>query len=103
MLVGFRRLLFLEVRAWTRQGRLERRTAIVGADANGSSLINALARQPDSDLRIIGIFDDRSEERAPAAVPGYQKLGTIDDLVQVVNMVFSSMNSMGVDTLSHRL
>jgi Undecaprenyl-phosphate glucose phosphotransferase len=83
VLVGFRRLLFLEVRAWTRQGRLERRTAIVGADANGSSLIDALARQPDSDLRIIGMFDDRSEERAPAALAGHQKLGTIDDLVQV--------------------
>jgi Undecaprenyl-phosphate glucose phosphotransferase len=83
VLVSFRRLLFLQVRSWTRQGRLERRTAIVGADANGSSLINALARQPDSDLRIIGIFDDRSEERAPAAVAGHQKLGTVDDLVQV--------------------
>jgi Undecaprenyl-phosphate glucose phosphotransferase len=53
------------------------------ADENGSSLINALARQQDSDLRIIGIFDDRSEERAPATVAGHQKLGTIDDLVRV--------------------
>src|SRR2546430_3935273 len=34
-LVAFRRGLFLLVRRWTRQGRLDRRTVIVGADANG--------------------------------------------------------------------
>ena len=34
-LVAFRRGLFLLVRHWTRQGRLDRRAVVVGADANG--------------------------------------------------------------------
>src|SRR5258708_16015517 len=38
VLVGFRRTLFLLVRAWTREGRLERRTVIVGAAAHRDTL-----------------------------------------------------------------
>src|ERR1700720_4120227 len=38
-LIGFRRALFLLVRNWTRQGRLDRRTVGGGADARGESLI----------------------------------------------------------------
>src|SRR5262245_21716341 len=38
VLVAFRRGLFLLVRRWTRDGRLDRRTVIVGADANGDAL-----------------------------------------------------------------
>src|SRR5215212_8411127 len=37
-LIGFRRALFLMVRHWTRTGRLDRRTVVVGADANGAPL-----------------------------------------------------------------
>src|ERR1700728_3629775 len=33
-LIAFRRVLFLLVRRWTREGRLDRRTVLVGADAN---------------------------------------------------------------------
>jgi len=38
-LIAFRRALFLLVRRWTREGRLDRRTVVVGADGNGESLI----------------------------------------------------------------
>src|SRR5262245_28280637 len=81
ILIGFRRGLFLLVRRWTREGRLDRRTVIVGADANGDLLIKRLAEQRDSDVRIIGMFDDRGVERAPVMVAGQPKLGTVDDLV----------------------
>jgi Undecaprenyl-phosphate glucose phosphotransferase len=81
-LIGFRRALFLLVRRWTRAGRLDRRTVIVGADVNGDSLIKSLAAQRDSDVRVVGIFDDRGDERAPLTASGYQKLGTVDDLVE---------------------
>jgi hypothetical protein len=40
-LIAFRRLLFLLVRRWTREGRLDRRT--VGADERGEALIRSLA------------------------------------------------------------
>jgi Undecaprenyl-phosphate glucose phosphotransferase len=81
-LILFRRALFMLVRRWTREGRLDRRTVIVGADAKGESLVRALAAQRDSDLRMVGMFDDRSDDRAPAEIAGLQKLGTVDDLVE---------------------
>src|SRR6185312_7977707 len=81
-LIGFRRALFLLVRRWTRDGRLDRRTVVVGADKNGESLIGSLGAQRDSDVRVIGVFDDRGEARSPASCEGVQKLGTVDDLVE---------------------
>ncbi len=81
-LIGFRRALFLLVRRWTREGRLDRRTVVVGADKNGESLISSLAAQRDSDVCVIGVFDDRGEARSPLNREGAQKLGTVDDLVE---------------------
>jgi Undecaprenyl-phosphate glucose phosphotransferase len=87
LLVGFRRSVFLLVRHWTRQGRLDRRTVVVGADERGDTLVRTLAAQRDSDVRILGVFDDRGEERrlpdehTRSDVGHRQKLGTVDDLV----------------------
>jgi Undecaprenyl-phosphate glucose phosphotransferase len=81
-LIAFRRGLFLLVRRWTQEGRLDRRTVVVGCDANGETLIRSLGAQRDSDVRLIGAFDDRNDERSPATCAGVPKLGTIDDLVE---------------------
>jgi Undecaprenyl-phosphate glucose phosphotransferase len=81
-LIGFRCGLFLLVRRWTKQGRLDRRAVVVGADARGESLIDAIVAQRDNDVRIVGLFDDRGDERSPAAISGCLKLGTVDDLVE---------------------
>jgi Undecaprenyl-phosphate glucose phosphotransferase len=81
-LIGFRRALFLLVRHWTREGRLDRRTVVVGADERGESLINAIVAQRDNDVRIVGLFDDRNDDRAPTTVAGRAKLGSVDDLVE---------------------
>ncbi len=70
------------VRELTAQGRLDRRTAIVGGGVAGESLIHALSQQEDSDLRICGVFDDRSDTRSTDLVAGFPKLGNIDDLVE---------------------
>jgi Undecaprenyl-phosphate glucose phosphotransferase len=83
LLVGFRRLLFLLVRRWTRQGRLDRRTVIVGADERGDALVGALASQRDCDVRLLGVFDDRADDRARAGIAGRRKLGSVDDLVEL--------------------
>jgi Undecaprenyl-phosphate glucose phosphotransferase len=72
----------LSVRALTRSGRLERRTAIVGGGEAGETLIRALEAQRDTGLRVCGVFDDRNDDRSPDLVAGYPKLGTIDDLVE---------------------
>src|ERR1700722_9247759 len=81
-LLAFRRALFLMVRRWTRQGRLDRRAVVVGAGGSGEALIAALAAQRDSDVRVIGAFDDRGDDRSSAACNGVPQLGTVDDLVE---------------------
>jgi Undecaprenyl-phosphate glucose phosphotransferase len=76
--------LFLRsmVRSWTRQGRLARRTIIVGADENGEKLVEALKSQDDSDIDILGVFDDRNDARALETCAGSPKLGKVDDIVE---------------------
>jgi Undecaprenyl-phosphate glucose phosphotransferase len=81
-LVGFRLGLFAIVRHWTREGRLDRRTVVVGADDSGEALIKALDAQQDSDVHIVGVFDDRGDERSAVSCAGRHKLGTVDDLVE---------------------
>lgn len=70
------------VRRWARHGRLDRRTIVVGADASGEKLIEALRQQDDSDLDILGVFDDRNDKRAQDDVAGSPKLGKVDDILE---------------------
>jgi len=77
-----RLLLRALVRKWAREGRLDRRTIVVGADDNGKQLIEALKAQDDSDLEILGVFDDRADGRAQETCAGLPKLGRVDDIVE---------------------
>ncbi|MCG6204390.1 undecaprenyl-phosphate glucose phosphotransferase [Rhodopseudomonas sp. HC1] len=72
------------VRHWAREGRLDRRTIIVGADENGEKLIRALNAQQDddSDIRVLGVFDDRNDSRSQDICAGIPKLGKIDDILE---------------------
>jgi Undecaprenyl-phosphate glucose phosphotransferase len=70
------------VRRWARDGRLDRRTVIVGSDETAEQLIHALNAQDDSDLHILGVFDDRNDSRALETCAGSPKLGKIDDIVE---------------------
>src|SRR5215475_612411 len=81
-LVGFRAVLAAVVRHWSHEGRLERRTIVVGGGEAGESLIEAIKAQRDSDVHVVGVFDDRSDERSPDTLAGRHKLGTVDDLVE---------------------
>lgn len=82
VLFAWRFALGVLVRRWAVQGRLIRRVVIVGGGELGEALINAINAQPHTDLRICGVFDDRSDERSPPIVAGVPKLGNVDDLVQ---------------------
>jgi Undecaprenyl-phosphate glucose phosphotransferase len=82
VLLSFRSLLYATVRRWMRDGRLTRRTIIVGGGTPGESLIEALDSQKDSDVRVVGVFDDRNDDRSPHACAGLEKLGTVDDFVE---------------------
>ena len=48
----------------------------------GEQLLATLSHQEDTDLKIFGVFDDRTDERSPDVVAGYPKLGNVDDLVE---------------------
>ncbi len=77
-----RTAFYLLVRRWMREGRLSRRTVIVGGGPTGEALIEALKDQEDSDVRVVGVFDDRNDDRSPDHCGGYAKLGTVDDFVE---------------------
>jgi len=51
------------------------------ADRRREQLIKALEASADTDIRIVGIFDDRGADRVSPIVAGYPKLGNIDQLV----------------------
>jgi Undecaprenyl-phosphate glucose phosphotransferase len=81
LLLAERNLVGHLVKGWTRQGRLARRTAIVGGGRNAEALLERIRAQGSNDLRVLGVFDDRTDERSPDSVAGYPKLGRVADLV----------------------
>jgi Undecaprenyl-phosphate glucose phosphotransferase len=70
------------LRSWARDGRMERRAVIVGGGQAAEKLIREIEKQPDNDIRICGIFDDRDNRRSPPIVAGYPKLGTVSELIE---------------------
>ena len=85
-LLAGRVLLISLVRRWARDGRLVRRVIIVGGGRGAEALIESLNAEADSDVRICGVFDDRSDDRSPDVVGGILKLGTVDDLVEFTRL-----------------
>src|SRR6185503_2305200 len=69
-LYGTRLFVFGIVRRWTREGRLDRRAVVVGGGDPGEHLVTALEHQRDSDVRLVGVFDDRGDDRAPLTCAG---------------------------------
>lgn len=80
-LIGERIVLAAVARRWLAAGRLLRRAAVYGANDAAESLLAALERDPGSDIRIVGVFDDRDGGRSPRMLAGYPNLGGLDDLV----------------------
>ncbi len=75
------------IRRWNNQGRLQRNAVIVGGGERGSELIEALMSSDTTDIRISGLFDDRTDARSPEIVAGIPKLGNIDELVEFARRV----------------
>ncbi|MHB8886752.1 MAG: undecaprenyl-phosphate glucose phosphotransferase [Methylovirgula sp.] len=82
VMLGARILFAVIVDRLVRAGRLTRRTVLVGGGPSANELLQQFADLPQSDLQILGIFDDRADERSPAVVGGFRKLGTVDDLIE---------------------
>lgn len=81
VLVAIRYMMAIAIRHWARNGIMERRAVIVGGGQPAKDLVRALEAQAENDIRICGIFDDRSSARSPDLVAGYPKLGTFGELV----------------------
>ncbi|BCJ90665.1 undecaprenyl-phosphate glucose phosphotransferase [Terrihabitans soli] len=69
------------VSRWMRDGRLTRRTVIVGGGPAGEALIDQIRADTSSDVLMLGVFDDREDGRSQSVVAGLPKLGTVDDLI----------------------
>ena len=85
-LAAERQLVAYGIRHWARNGIMERRAVIVGGGEPAKQLVRALEQQPDNDIRICGIFDDRSSSRSPVVVAGYPKLGTFAELLEFARL-----------------
>ena len=69
------------VAALARDGRLQRRAVVVGGGELGGGVLQSLKAIDPAEIRILGIFDDRSDARSPGFVEGFEKIGTVDDLI----------------------
>jgi len=63
-----------------RAGRFRKRIAIVGGGAAAEEAIQMLESSPRLDIDIVGLFDDRFDDRSPQSVRTHRKLGKISEL-----------------------
>jgi Undecaprenyl-phosphate glucose phosphotransferase len=84
------------VQHWSDAGQLKRRTVIVGGGQDAAQLIAQIQTSAKSDIELLGLFDDRIDDRSPDVVSGFNKLGRVSDLVEFarrtrVDLVLVSM------------
>jgi Undecaprenyl-phosphate glucose phosphotransferase len=96
LLIVYRMVLRAIVLRWTEQGRLRRRTAIVGGGKDAEALIEQIRASASNDIAMLGLFDDRIDDRSPEQVAGLPKLGKVADLIEFarrtpVDLVIVSM------------
>ena len=96
LLALYRLILRALVLHWTRDGRLKLRTVIVGGGHDAEVLIESTHNSADNDILLLGLFDDRHDERSPGLVAGFHKLGRVSDLIEFarqtrVDLVIVSM------------
>ena len=69
------------IRGWAKSGRLYQRAVIYGTGQVTREVIAKLEEDTDSIVRIAGIFDDRTDDRAPLDIAGYPRLGGLTELI----------------------
>jgi len=115
------------IRRLAETGRLVRRTVVVGGGTAAETLIRSLERDGAHHVEILGVFDDRTDERSSDSFCGYPKLGDFsqltafcrnasvdllivtvpvsaeDRLLQVLNRLFSIPVDIRISALSSKL
>ena len=76
----------------TAAGRLVRRTVIVGGGPEAEALIAALEGDNVKQLHILGVFDDRFDERSADNIAGYAKLGNFEQLLDLLPRLPASIS-----------
>jgi Undecaprenyl-phosphate glucose phosphotransferase len=79
-LILTRGVVALWARPIDRAGRFRKRIAIVGGGSAAEEAIATLEGSPDLDIDIVGLFDDRFDDRSPEAIRAHKKLGKISEL-----------------------
>lgn len=79
-LIGARLIVSRIIDRLAKAGRLVRRTVIAGGGRDAEELIARLRAGNDQQLEILGVFDDRNDERSSETIGGYPKLGDFGQL-----------------------
>ena len=71
---------------------------IVGGGKDAEKLIRAIHESADNDIDLVGLFDDRVDERSPDIVANCPKLGNVRQLIEFarltrLDLVIVSMRS----------
>ena len=69
------------MRRWHAQGRLSTRVVIVGGGEPVKQLVESIERSPHALVEIVGLFDDRTDDRSPELIGDLPKLGKVTELV----------------------
>ncbi|MEM7425892.1 MAG: undecaprenyl-phosphate glucose phosphotransferase [Pseudomonadota bacterium] len=73
-------MLSVWVKSFAPSDCFRQRVALVGGGAPAEAAINVLEKSAGSEVDIIGIFDDRNDERSPDSIRRHAKIGTVNDL-----------------------
>ncbi len=75
-----RTVLWLWAKPAAKSGQFKTRIAIVGGGQAAEDALNLLEQSQNSDIEVVGLFDDRYDNRSPESIRKHRKLGTITDL-----------------------
>ncbi len=76
--------LSILVKRWNRNGQLNRHAVLVGGGEPAQRLFLALNDSDETDVTLVGIFDDRGDDRSPITHSGLPKLGNVTQLIDFV-------------------
>jgi Undecaprenyl-phosphate glucose phosphotransferase len=78
----------LVAKAWAKpaadRGQFNLRVAIVGGGPTAEDAINLLEASKGLNIEVVGLFDDRFDNRSPASIRKHKKVGSISELAPFV-------------------